>query len=79
MNHDNHSGQHAGNGDTDRWSLTFDTGAVLPAKAEESVPSQPSDVRGQCFMFCPCCGAPTTEHREFCARCGARRCVGCGE
>ena len=37
------------------------------------------DARGQCLMFCPRCGTPSDGRDPFCVRCGARRCVNCGE
>lgn len=62
-----------------RWTLSSDAGPSVPPESEEAPPAPPSDARGQCLIFCPRCGSTTPEFREFCTRCGARRCVGCGD
>lgn len=33
---------------------------------------------GTSLLFCVRCGASTAEH-EFCPRCGAKRCLSCGD
>lgn len=39
----------------------------------------PPDGQVQLVLFCPRCGWPASEPAERCRRCGARRCVSCGE
>jgi hypothetical protein len=61
-----------------RWSLSDDaelTPAQDPPTAEQT---QVPDSRGQCFLFCPTCGFGAIVSAEYCARCGAHRCVSCG-
>lgn len=60
------------------WTLSADLGPSVPPEPE-APPAPPVDARGQSLIFCPRCGSTTPEFREFCTRCGARRCVGCGE
>lgn len=62
-----------------RWQLLSDGGppplSDVPAEDRGTQP----DMRGQCLMFCPRCGMPATHATDVCTRCGARRCVGCGD
>lgn len=62
-----------------RWTLSADPGPCVQPDPDEPPPPPPADVRGQSLIFCPRCGSTTPEFREFCTRCGARRCVGCGD
>lgn len=62
-----------------RWSLSNDaepTPAQDPPTADQT---QAPDSRGQCLLFCPRCGFGATVSVEYCSRCGARRCVSCGD
>lgn len=34
---------------------------------------------GQAWLFCVCCGAPSSGRPGACGKCGARVCIGCGE
>lgn len=67
------------NSSPEPWSLVSDAGTEPSSQPEDAGTSPSPDVRGQCFIFCPRCGASTSDSREFCVRCGSRRCVGCGE
>jgi hypothetical protein len=46
--------------------------------SESAVPKPPPD-RCTGLLLCLRCGTPTTLAPEFCPRCGARRCVSCGD
>lgn len=50
-----------------------------PHADPEPLTAAPPDARGQCLIFCPRCGSPSNGASDFCGRCGARRCVSCGE
>lgn len=43
----------------------------------EGQPPPTPDSKGQCLLFCPRCGMPSTRAEFTCRRCGARQCVGC--
>lgn len=61
------------------WSLSSDP---LPhnSPVEPTADSTAqADVRGQCLLFCNRCGQPSDGRSEFCQRCGAKRCVNCGD
>jgi len=62
-----------------RWQLVSNPGPPPSTDGPAQDPPSPSDMRGQCLMFCPRCGMPATLAAETCVGCGARRCVGCGD
>lgn len=61
------------------WVLTSDPPHVSEHEAPIAPPVAPMDIRGQCLLFCNRCGQPSDGGSEFCLRCGAKRCVNCGE
>jgi hypothetical protein len=61
------------------WSLTSDPLPIRETEEPDSTPSSPPEIRGQCLLFCNRCGMPSDGRSEFCQRCGAKRCVNCGE
>lgn len=63
----------------ERFVLQFDDGREPEPPVKP--PETPSlrDAPGQCLLFCHRCGVPMPASTEFCTRCGARRCVSCGD
>ena len=61
------------------WLLTSEPQPVSEHEAPIALPGPPPDIRGQCLLFCNRCGQPSDGGSEFCLRCGAKRCVNCGE
>jgi hypothetical protein len=62
-----------------KWALTSDP---IPSNENDEPhveAASPPDARGQCLLFCLRCGLPSDGRCEFCRRCGAKRCVSCGE
>lgn len=60
------------------WRLSADQGPVSREKPEPAAEPFAPDMASQCLMFCPRCGSTDTVAGEHCARCGMRRCIGCG-
>lgn len=62
-----------------RWALSSDSPPLMAPEAESDFPNPQLDTRGQCLLFCNQCGQASNGGSEFCLRCGAKRCVNCGE
>lgn len=62
-----------------RWNLDDHAGPIPAPEPPLLEQTSAPDSRGQCFLFCPRCGLGATVSAEHCSRCGARRCVSCGD
>lgn len=61
------------------WGLTSEPQPISKYELPIAPADPPPDIRGQCLLFCNRCGQPSDGGSEHCQRCGAKRCVNCGE